>query len=105
MTIHQTKVPTIHQAKVPCGSLGTGQKPYAKDVPTVDLYGPHMSSQGVEIVIPIEAYTRLVNWASVRRTLNGVLDQNEDSLDELNDIADALAQCHEAIRRHWGTVK
>jgi len=87
--------------KVTCLGLGSESPPTTKEIPSQDQYGPHMSTQGVQVLIPLSAYERLVNWASVRRTLNGVLSSNEDSLDELHDISSALAECHEAIRQHW----
>jgi hypothetical protein len=104
--------------KVTCNGLGTGEPPYAREVPTQDLY-PNMTIQGVQITISLEAYTRLVNWASMGRTLGGVLevlcdasvsdssiaDKANDAFYELEDVKAALDECHQAVRRHWATMK
>lgn len=107
--------------KVICYGLGSGSPPYEKEVDTIDLYGPHMATQGVLIAINIEAYERLVNWASMSRTLEGVIaaldealeqgqpqpleDKIADALSELTDVKAALDESHQAVRRHWGALK
>lgn len=105
---------------VTCGGLGSGSPPSRKEVETEDLYGPHMSTQGVRVAIGLEAYERLVNWASMGRTLDGVLHVLEeatavagddlraqlyDAHEELRDVRAALDECHQAVRRHWGALK
>lgn len=102
-----------------CNGLGAGSA-YSKEVPTLQLY-PHMSTQGVQITISLKAYERLVSWASMGRTLNSVLqvlldvdekdilpkdlsDRLNDAYEELNMVRDALDECHQAVRRHWGTL-
>lgn len=98
--------------KVTCNGLSSDSPPYQKEVET-----EHMSTEGVRILIPLTAYTRLVNWASLGRTLYGIEDamfsaqeltsseslrsQLNDAMDELQDVRDALDECHQAIRRHW----
>jgi len=102
--------------KVICNGLGSGSGPNSKEVPTFDLY-PNMITQGVKISISLEAYERLVNWASMGRTLGGTLsvldaaieaisdtdlkDRICDSRDELETVTSALDECHRAVRRHW----
>lgn len=96
-------------AKVSCNGLGSGSPPYSKEVPTVQLY-PHMVTRGVQITISFEAYTRLVNWASMGRTLGGVINALHEAdapweiIAELNDVRAALDECHQAVRRHWGSL-
>ena len=93
---------------VTCSGLVAGDPPYSKEITTVDLYGPNMTTQGVQITISLDAYRRLVNWASMGRTLNGVLnalaDANSfDMYEELAIVKNALDECHQAVRRHWYT--
>ena len=107
-------------AKVTCSGLGSGTPPYHKEVPTVDMY-PNMSTQGVQVLIELSAYERLVNWASMGRTLNYVLSTLEEAAtsyptadlradhanlayDELKEVKDALDKCHQAVRRHWANL-
>jgi hypothetical protein len=95
--------------KVSCNGLGSGSPPYSKEVPTVQIY-PHMTIEGVEVTISLEAYTRLVNWASMGRTLDGILEALSECgaewevISELNDVRAALDECHQAVRRHWAKV-
>jgi hypothetical protein len=101
-----------------CRGLGAGPS-YSKVVDTVDMY-PNMSTQGVHITISLDAYRRLVNWASMGRTFDGVLTalseasstagdsdlaiQLDYAREELADVRDALDECHQACRRHWGAL-
>jgi hypothetical protein len=104
-------------AIVTCSGLGSGTPPYSKDVPTEDMY-ENMSTQGVQILLDLDAYKRLVNWASMSRTMDYVLraleeapstnDVHQDHLDvahdELTRVRDALDKCHQAVRRHWANL-
>jgi hypothetical protein len=102
-----------------CGGLGAGPS-YSKVVDTVDMYRSNISTQGVQITISLDAYRRLVNWASMGRTFDGVLRalsgasstagdsdlaiQLDYAGEELADVRDALDECHQACRRHWGAL-
>jgi hypothetical protein len=112
---------------VKCSGLGSGSPQYTKDIPTVQLY-PNMSTEGVQITIQLSAYARLIDWASMGRTLDGIqrvlediqskaqifdasgeideelrsiIDNAAEAEQELSDVRAALDECHQACRRHW----
>lgn len=112
--------------RITCSGLGSGSPPHERDVPTEDIY-PHMTTQGVQVLVSLEAYERLVNWASMGRTLRGVIGAIDEVLfseaqdgtilsedliakldearEELETVRPALDECHQAVRRHWGNLK
>ena len=115
-------------AKIICNGLGANPA-YEKEVPTVPVFPTLNSIEGVQITIPLKAYERLINWASVSRTFDGLenalidsqsfissfssclddhtrrLDESlDDMYDQLSDVRYALDECHQACRRHWQSL-
>jgi len=85
------------------------------DIPIVRREGTDYA----QIEVTLEAYKRLVMWASVSRTLDNAERLAQDlidmashdddefaasTLDELEDIHSALDECHQAVRRHYGRL-
>ncbi len=67
------------------------------------------SLERVEITISLETYKRLVDWASVGRTIDraiehieiSTMDGNFEASDELAALKTALDDCGQSCRQHW----
>jgi hypothetical protein len=67
---------------------------------------PVTANGEVTITIPLAAYKRLVQWASVGRTVDAAMEEceNPNVVAELADLKPALSACHQACRTHWANL-
>lgn len=76
-------------------------KPLTIELPIEKINGHDF----VMVPIPLAAYQRLVQWASISRTLNGAIEKLEDIkyeyLDEMVDIEPAMNAVQQTCREHW----
>ncbi len=68
---------------------------------------PDTNPPRVQITVSLATYQRLVQWASVGRSLDQAMrllegvDDSYEAIQELADLKQPLDDCHHACRSHW----